>query len=87
MGRVLTWGFWLLLVLYVTALFLFAVGTLGWFGQEKEPLAGVFLIPLGLPWVRFLDGFSEGARPWLATLSPALNLLIIGVLMPLAKRK
>ncbi len=37
-------------VLYVSALALLAIGTFGWFGQERDPLSGVGLIPLGLPW-------------------------------------
>lgn len=34
---------------YVMALAILAVGTFGRFGSERGPLAGVFLVPLGMP--------------------------------------
>ena len=64
-------------VAYLLALALLIVGTFGLFGQERSPLAGVFLAPLGLPWNLFLDPLPETLRPWLAALAPALNLLIL----------
>ncbi|SIS87261.1 hypothetical protein SAMN05421759_1053 [Roseivivax lentus] len=36
--------------LWAVASTLLLVGTFGLFGQERDPLAGVFLMPLGLPW-------------------------------------
>ena len=42
-------------LLYAAALFLFLVGTFGWFGSPRGPLAGIFLVPLGLPWSLMLD--------------------------------
>jgi len=66
-------------LLYVFALFLLAVGTFGLFGNERDPLAGVFLVPLGLPWNLMLDGVPDGLRAWLAMAAPALNLLLIWV--------
>ena len=53
---------WLLIVLallYVAALGLWLVGTFGLFGQERDPLAGVFLVPLGWPWNRAVDMAPE----------------------------
>ena len=44
------WVFFVFVGLYALALLLLAIGTFGWFGQEKDPLSGVFLLPLGLPW-------------------------------------
>ena len=67
-------------VLYLLALGLLLIGTFGLFGSERDPLAGVFLMPLGLPWNLMLDGFPEPALPWIAALSPLMNLLIIGVI-------
>ena len=64
-------------VFYVAALFLLAVGTFGLFGAERDPLSGVFLIPLGLPWNRLLGGLSEALLPWVGVLSPAVNLAIL----------
>lgn len=71
------WVVGVLAALYVTALALLLVGTFGWFGQEQDPLAGVFLVPLGLPWNLWLDGFPEALWPWLAALAPLLNLTIV----------
>lgn len=49
------WVLWMFAALYGAAFLLFLIGTYGWFGQEKGPLAGVFLIPLGLPWNLLAD--------------------------------
>lgn len=64
--------------LYLLALALFAIGTLGLFGSEKGPLAAIFLVPLGLPWNLFLDVFPDPAVPWIAAGTPLLNLLLLG---------
>jgi hypothetical protein len=63
--------------LYVLALALFGIGTLGLFGSNSGPLAGIFLMPLGLPWNVMLDALPEAALPWLAATAPLANLLII----------
>jgi hypothetical protein len=76
----LSWCGWvvrILGILYLAALALLLIGTFGLFGQERDPLAGVFLMPLGLPWVLWLDGFPEIALPWLAGMAPLLNLAIL----------
>lgn len=65
---------------YVAALALLAIGLFGLFGQERDPLSAVFLIPLGLPWNMHLDGFSDIARPWLMAATPLLNFIILTVL-------
>ena len=64
-------------VLYLVALALLLIGTFGLFGQEQDPLSEVFLIPLGLPWVFWVEVFPELLRPWLAALSAMLNLAIL----------
>lgn len=64
-------------VLYAAAFLLFLVGTYGWFGSERGPLAGIFLIPLGLPWNRLLDGLPSAVLPLAAVAAPALNLLLL----------
>jgi hypothetical protein len=64
-------------LLYVLALGLFVVGTFGLFGSPSGPLAGVFLMPLGLPWNQMLDVFPEPLGPMLVILAPALNLVIL----------
>ena len=73
-------------VLYLVALTLLLIGTFGLFGQERDPLSGVFLIPLGLPWVFWLDWASDAVRPWLAAAAPLLNLLILSALCRMARR-
>jgi hypothetical protein len=76
------WAFWILATLYGLALLLFLVGNFGWLGQEKDPLSGVFLMPLGLPWSLIGDGL--GITPMvIGLLSPAINL---GILYWLWKR-
>lgn len=64
-------------VLYLLALALFLIGTFGWFGQEKDPLSGVFLLPLGLPWNQFLGGTPDWVRAWLAAGAPLVNVAIL----------
>jgi hypothetical protein len=67
-------------LLYAIAVFLFLIGTFGWFGQETDPLAGVFLVPLGLPWNLFLDTVPDPLRAWAAAAAPLVTILIIGVI-------
>ena len=71
-------------MLYVAALALFVIGTFGLIGQEQDPLAGVFLIPLGLPWNLWLDGLPDAVRLWLAVLAPALNMFLLAALCRIA---
>ena len=71
------WIVWIVGILYLAALALLLIGTFGLFGQEQDPLAGVFLMPLGLPWVLGVDRFPEAAWPWLAGTAPLLNLAIL----------
>jgi hypothetical protein len=72
-------------VLYALALGLFLIGQFGLFGAERDPLAGVFLVLLGLPWNRFIDGLPEATWPWLVALSPILNLIVIGALCRISR--
>lgn len=73
LALVCTWVVRVFIALYLAALVLFLIGTLGLFGQTRDPLSGVFLMPLGLPWNRFADFAPEPAWPWLAALAPLLN--------------
>lgn len=70
------WAFYIFTALYVIALALLAIGTFGWFGQAKDPLAGVFLMPLGLPWNLLLDRTGLPG-PLVGTISPAINAAIL----------
>lgn len=74
------WIIWIAAVLYLVALALLLIGTFGLFGQERDPLSGVFLLPLGLPWVLWLDGLPDSLLPWAAALAPLINLAIISAL-------
>jgi hypothetical protein len=62
--------------LYALAFALFLIGAFGWFGSPRGPLAGVFLVPLGLPCVLGLGGRPEFLRPAAGVVAPALNLLL-----------
>ncbi len=62
---------------YLLPIALLLIGTFGLFGNAKDPLAGIFLIPLGLPWKLMLGKVPETVRPWLAAGAPAVNLAIL----------
>jgi len=63
--------------LYIPVLALFAIGTFGLFGNERDPLAAVRLVPLGLPWNMMLDSFPDPALPWLGASAPLVNLFLL----------
>jgi hypothetical protein len=65
------------LLLYVLALVLLVIGTFGLFGADRDPLAGVFLVPLGLPWNLLTTGAPEAMLPWLGAGAPLVNLFLI----------
>ena len=77
MARTIGFVIVLFVVVYLFALIILLVGTFGWFGAERDPLSGVFLIPIGLPWNRLVDLFPTVLWPWLVAASPLLNLLIL----------
>ena len=81
---------WVLIVFalaYLAALALMVIGTFGLFGQPRDPLGAVFLLPLGLPWNLLFDGAPEPLLPWLAILAPALNFLILWGLCFLRRKR
>jgi hypothetical protein len=65
---------------YLAALVLFLIGILGLFGSEPGPLAGVFLVPLGIPWIWLIDFAPERLWPWLGAAAPGVNLAILWAL-------
>ncbi|MDA0962308.1 MAG: hypothetical protein O2898_05255 [Proteobacteria bacterium] len=67
-------------LLYLVALALLVIGLFGLFGTEPGPLAGVFVIPLGMPWIKLVDALPEPLWPWAAAASPLVNLLILTAL-------
>jgi hypothetical protein len=73
-------------LLYLGALGLLAIGTFGLFGQEQDPLSGVFLIPLGMPWIWLADKVGLGGA-LVAILAPLINLLILFALCRMLTRR
>lgn len=84
MRRLLDVLFWGLIALYTLALLVLAVGLLG---AEKEPLSAVYVVILGLPWTRAIEGVPGWALPWLTTLAPLLNIALLGWLRRVAKHR
>ena len=80
MSRFCRWAVRVFLVLWALAVALLAIGTFGLFGQAEDPLAGVFLLPLGMPWVLWTDALPERLLPAAALLAPGLNLALLAVL-------
>ncbi|SFH66772.1 hypothetical protein [Albimonas pacifica] len=71
---------WAYAALYIGALALLAIGTFGLFGQERDPLAGVFLMPLGLPWTLLIDDLPPAEARWAAMTAPLANLLLVAAI-------
>lgn len=63
---------------------------IGLFGFGQDPLAAVFLVPLGLPWNLLIDRLplGEAAWPWLGAAAPLVNLLVlIAICRPWGSRR
>jgi hypothetical protein len=67
-------------LLYLAALALYAIGSLGLFGSPRGPLAGIFLVLLGLPWVLLLDLLPDQAGVLAAILAPGLTAGLLALL-------
>lgn len=81
------WAFRAFALAYGAALAIYCIAELGLLGQPRDPLGGVFLVPLGLPWNRLVARAPEALWPWLAAAAPALNLLLIAGACSLWERK
>lgn len=66
--------------LYIVALAIFLIGTFGLFGEDRDPLSGVFLMPIGLPWNRMTGLAPEALWPWLTALAPLVNIGLLAAL-------
>jgi hypothetical protein len=86
MGTLCTWIVRVFGALCLAALALLLIGTFGLFGQERDPLSGVFLLPLGLPWNHWIDWIPDGARAWAAAAAPLLNFAILSTACRVARR-
>ncbi len=71
---------------YLIALGLLVIGTFGLFGSPSGPLAGIFLVPLGVPWIYMFDGVSENLKPWVGILAPGLNLALLWLICRMLRR-
>lgn len=87
MRRLLVAICWVFAAGYALALGVWAMGTFGLFGQARDPLAGVLLIPLGWPWTLAAEPAPEPLRRWIGLLSPLINLAIWGGLARLAGQR
>ena len=67
-------------IAYAIALGVYLTGEFGLLGQTRGPLAGIYLIPLGLPWNLAIDSLPEPTWPWLAAAAPLINLGLIVLL-------
>ena len=75
------------LLAWLAALLLLMIGTFGWFGQTPDPLAGVFLVPLGMPWNLLLGGMPEAALPLVGVFAPGINLLLLWLVCRFLSRR
>ena len=66
--------------LYLFALALSAISLLDLFGFSPRPLAGVFLVVLGLPWTLGSAMFPDDLQALAAAVAPAINWIILGFL-------
>ncbi len=87
MRRLLLTLAWIFGILYAVAMVVFLVGWFGLFGVTHDPLAGVFLIPLGLPWNFAADRLPVALQPYASLLAPLINLGILRGLAGLFRRK
>lgn len=86
MGKICRYATVAFIAAYLIALLLFALGHWGLFGTPRDPLAGVFLIPLGLPWILLTEHVGEDYLLAVGVLTPALNLILLTTVCRLFRR-
>ena len=64
-------------LLYLAVLALQGISALGWFGFAPKPLAGVFLVVIGLPWTLAAAWFPDSVQPLVAALAPLATLVLL----------
>ena len=64
-------------LLYLAALAFTGISTLGWFDFAAPPLAGVFLVVIGLPWTLAAAWFPDPLQPLVAALAPLVTLILL----------
>ena len=65
---------------YLSALALVGISMIDPFGLLPRPLAGVFLLVLGLPWTLAAALWPDDLQPIIAAVAPAINWFILGLL-------
>ncbi|MEQ8965626.1 MAG: hypothetical protein RID91_07365 [Azospirillaceae bacterium] len=68
--------------------FVFMLGTTGLFGVPRDPLSGVYLVVLGLPWTAIAAPLPLGPLgPVIGVAAPGVNLAILVALCRLRHRR
>lgn len=64
-------------LLYLAVLAFTGISALGWFDFAPAPLAGVFLVVIGLPWTLAAAWFPDLLQPLVAALAPLVTLALL----------
>lgn len=64
-------------LLYLAALAFTGISALGWFDFAPRPLAGVFVVVMGLPWTVAATWFPDHLQPLVAALAPLVTLVLL----------
>lgn len=64
-------------LLYLAVLAYTGISALGWFDFAPRPLAGVFLVVIGLPWTLAAVWFPDPLQPLVAALAPLVTLILL----------
>jgi hypothetical protein len=64
-------------LLYLLALAFTGISATGWFDFAPAPLAGVFLVVIGLPWTLAAAWFPDQLQPLVAAVAPLLTLVLL----------
>lgn len=86
MGRLCRIVLSVLAAVYVISVLLLLSGMFGLFGATPGPIAGVFLVPLAMPWIYLVDVLPEPLWPWAVVLAPGINLALIWLICRRARR-
>ncbi len=74
------WIFWAFLIAFAAALGFFASNMLGMFGQTPDALAGLYLLPFGLPWNMIGMELPDPYPLFIGLGGPIINLAILWLL-------
>ncbi|MEZ5864468.1 MAG: hypothetical protein R3D25_10535 [Geminicoccaceae bacterium] len=77
MGLICRLALGLLTLAWAAALAIFLIATFGLFDQPRDPLGGVYLLPLGLPWNLLIGSAPDPLRAWLAAAAPLVNIALL----------